>query len=525
LNYQVIIPCAGTGSRLGSYTNVINKALVSIDNQPIISKIISQFPKDCQFIIPLGYKGEDLENYLKIAHNDIDILIKYVDPYEGENSGLGTTLLNIFELINKPFVFTSCDTLVTEKIPAPTENWIGYSKVTDSSSYRTIEIKNGMATKLFEKQASESLNAYIGLAGFKDYEKFKEVSYNNIDEFRVIGESYPLSILVKDFKALSYSWSDTGNIAGLQLAREIFSDKQNKKNILEKENEKIWFINNKVIKFSTNEEFIKNRVTRAIQIKKFVPKVNMDNKHMYSYDYVDSSIISQSINSSIFEKLLNELDQFWELKKLSDKDTLNFELTCHDFYFDKTFERINSFLAKYPFYERSLTVNGISINQPIEILNKVDWAKLSKGIPSVFHGDLHFENILFNGHEFKFLDWRDSFGGLMKYGDIYYDLAKLLHGILVSHKIVLDGGYRIQETEDEITLEIDTTEIYKNLIPLLSSWVKTNGYDINRINILTALIFINIAPLHHDPYSRFLYFYGISNLNSLLEGRNGDWLN
>ena len=113
----------------------------------------------------------------------------------------------------------------------------------------------------------------------------------------------------------------------------------------------------------------------------------------------------------------------------------------------------------------------------------------------------------------------------MKYGDIYYDLAKLLHGILVSHKIVLDGGYRIQETEDEITLEIDTTEIYKNLIPLLSSWVKTNGYDINRINILTALIFINIAPLHHDPYSRFLYFYGISNLNSLLEGRNGDWLN
>ena len=39
--------------------------LVAVDNQPIISKIISQFPNDCQFIIPLGYRGKDLEEYLK----------------------------------------------------------------------------------------------------------------------------------------------------------------------------------------------------------------------------------------------------------------------------------------------------------------------------------------------------------------------------------------------------------------------------------------------------------------------------
>ena len=27
-----------------------------------------------------------------------------------------------------------------------------------------------------------------------------------------------------------------------------------------------------------------------------------------------------------------------------------------------------------------------------------------------------------------FLDWRQNFGGIINYGDIYYDLAKLYHG-------------------------------------------------------------------------------------------------
>ena len=39
-------------------------------------------------------------------------------------------------------------------------------------------------------------------------------------------------------------------------------------------------------------------------------------------------------------------------------------------------------------------------------------------------------------------------------------------------------------------------------------WLKKEGYDIKKVNIITALIFINIAPLHHHPYSIFLFFLG-----------------
>ena len=39
-------------------------------------------------------------------------------------------------------------------------------------------------------------------------------------------------------------------------------------------------------------------------------------------------------------------------------------------------------------------------------------------------------------------------------------------------------------------------------------WLKKNGYDLKKVNKITALIFINIAPLHHYPYSIFLFFLG-----------------
>ena len=48
-------------------------------------------------------------------------------------------------------------------------------------------------------------------------------------------------------------------------------------------------------------------------------------------------------------------------------------------------------------------------------------------------------NILINKNSdqpFTLLDWRQDFGGNMEYGDIYYDLAKLNHGFIISHKII-----------------------------------------------------------------------------------------
>ena len=41
MNYKVLIPTAGTGSRLGGMTKYINKSLIGVGNKPALSRIIS----------------------------------------------------------------------------------------------------------------------------------------------------------------------------------------------------------------------------------------------------------------------------------------------------------------------------------------------------------------------------------------------------------------------------------------------------------------------------------------------------
>jgi DNA-directed RNA polymerase delta subunit len=67
----VLILAAGLGSRLGNLTKNINKAMLPINNKAIISHIIDKFPKDYEFVITLGYKGEELKQYCEKLKNGV----------------------------------------------------------------------------------------------------------------------------------------------------------------------------------------------------------------------------------------------------------------------------------------------------------------------------------------------------------------------------------------------------------------------------------------------------------------------
>jgi len=68
VSYRVVIPTAGIGSRLKKLTKYLNKSLVSVANRPILSHLIDQFPKTCEFVIALGHKGELVKEFLELAY-------------------------------------------------------------------------------------------------------------------------------------------------------------------------------------------------------------------------------------------------------------------------------------------------------------------------------------------------------------------------------------------------------------------------------------------------------------------------
>ena len=51
-------------------------------------------------------------------------------------------------------------------------------------------------------------------------------------------------------KAKAFTWFDTGNLECLQKAKNKFK-RHDSPDILDKQNEAIWFVNKKVIKYST----------------------------------------------------------------------------------------------------------------------------------------------------------------------------------------------------------------------------------------------------------------------------------
>ena len=105
MSYRVCIPCAGTGSRLGSITQFINKSLVSIANRPALCHLIELFPEDAEFVIVLGHKGNLIREFLSLAYPSRQFFFSEVTPFEGPGSGLGLSLQTCKQHLQQPFVF------------------------------------------------------------------------------------------------------------------------------------------------------------------------------------------------------------------------------------------------------------------------------------------------------------------------------------------------------------------------------------------------------------------------------------
>jgi choline kinase len=512
MGYRVVIPVAGIGSRLEGLTKYVNKSLVGISNRPIISHLIEQFPTDCEFVIPLGYKGQLVKDFLELAYPNRIFMFSEVDPFFGEGSGLGLSLLSCKKYLQQPFVFISCDTLVKGKIPEPNLNWMGFAERPNLSEYRTLNIKNNNITEICEKGVvRENLKAYIGLAGISDFKDFWDsMQFANsiaIDQ----GEAYAMKEVLKkkSITPFEFTWFDTGNLESLAIARKAYSI-NGQPNILEKENEAIWFINNNVIKYSDDEKFIANRIDRVKELNGFVPYIYANRSNMYCYKKVQGEVLSDVATVKIFEDFLEKCQDLWVQKKLSKVDQIQFNDNCLEFYKAKTFDRVKLFYSNFNKKDNAKLINGEQISSLEALLNKIDWIWLCDGFAGRFHGDLHFENIIYskNNNSFTFLDWRQDFAGDLKNGDIYYDLAKILHGLIVNHGVIANDQYDAVWQGDEIEFDFYRKQNLLDCERRFNSWLQENTYDLKKVRVLTALIFLNIAALHHYPYCILLYGLG-----------------
>ena len=113
--YKVFISTAGIGSRIHPISK-INKSLLPIKGKAAITRIINQFPIDIEIVIALGYQKETVKDFLKISFPKRKFKFVIIDKFYGKGSGPGYTLLKCKKFLQCPFIYSSCDTIVSEKI-------------------------------------------------------------------------------------------------------------------------------------------------------------------------------------------------------------------------------------------------------------------------------------------------------------------------------------------------------------------------------------------------------------------------
>lgn len=533
MNYKVCILAAGVGKRMGVLSDHVSKAILPVNFKAVISHIIEKFPKDIEIVIAVGHKKETIIDYLTLAHPDRKITYVGIDKYLGPGTGPGYSLLQCKDKLQSPFIFFCADTLVLENILPPTENWYGIAPIPseESENYCTAKIKNSLIYQLDDKVKTNNKFAFIGLAGICDYDVFFDALEK--DKGIIRGEIQTSNgfkkLIEKRLVPIKFTWFDTGTLDKYIETNQNFSG-GGKKFDFGKGNEFLYFVNGRVIKFFADIEVTKKRCERAKYLKGLCPDIEGQKGNFYSYKKIDGHTLYNVLNSEILKNFLHwARDILWTKQELADSELEEFYQACKKFYYDKTMKRLESFYSKTNIVDGENNINGVQVPPLKELFGKIDWDNLYQGTPVRFHGDFTVANILVTRdpesqlHKFILLDWRQDFAGLTKRGDIYYDLAKLYKGVILSDELIKEGMFSFDMSGSSVYYDYFLKNQLLEAKEEYESFLKENGFDLKKVKIITALALLNMSPLHHDPFNFLVYFLGKNLLyKTLLEIEKND---
>lgn len=514
--YKVLITASGVGAPLGELTKYTNKSLIKVGKKPVKSYIIESYPKSTEFVITVGHFSDQVKDFLRMVYPERNFTFVEVDMYKGAGSSLGHSMLQAEPFLQCPFIYHASDTIVTGAIQEPSSrNWVGGFRGAGSSNYASFDVLDGKLQQLHKKGMMSTDFLHIGLVGVKDYEAFWKILnelHGSGRYRRSLGDVDVLQEMLRqgfEFHVHEFGeWHDTGNVETLNQARLKIADSFH---ILHKVDESIFLFDKFVVKFFADKNLVKKRVKRAEVLKGLVPKIESSSDNFYRYRYVDGQLYSDMAAPGDFRGFLE-----WSKKKLwkesREVSAKKFREVCHDFYVTKTEERVRKFLASRSVRDTETVINGERVPSVKELLKAVDFEWLCDGEQRNFHGDFILDNILKTKNGYVLLDWRQDFGGLIRSGDMYYDLAKLNHNLTVNHGIVNDNLFTVGVEGDRISCDILRKENLVQCQRELFRFLETEQLDKDKVRVLTAIIWLNMSPLHHHPFDLFLFYFGKLNL-------------
>jgi thiamine kinase-like enzyme len=377
--------------------------------------------------------------------------------------------------------------------------------------YSSVNVNNHKVTRMNGKGCKDNDYVYTGLCYIYDYKQFW-------NQLTILYESNPMNMVLSDIHSIEKmietginfeytvvnSYLDTGNINSYTQTCQQFISKYN---ILVKETESLCFVNDRVIKFINDKETNRKRIIRGYHLYPYVPKIIDVRDNFIAMDFVKGDLLSDSKRyGEIYNLLEWAQEKLWKSIHTNDK----YNNSCLNFYKKKTLDRVH----KIPFLSNEIAiVNGKDTGNILSMINNIDFSMLCTNKFAKFHGDFILDNIIKTSEtEYCLLDWRHEFDSELYYGDIYYDLAKLRHNMIVNHYNIVHNLYSIDYKDKEVVVDLKCNYSLMVQLDEYNSFITKYNYNRKKIEILTALIWLNMAPLYEGKLREFLFYFGKFNL-------------
>ncbi len=502
-NFKFCILAAGKGTR-NNDVDGLHKALLPLENKPVISHIIDKLDKKVEIVIAVGYKSEQIKTYLDTIYTERKITYVDVDNYDEVGSGPGYSLLCCKDELQTPFIFTSVDTIVKEDIIIGGENWLGVSEVPIENSMDYCLVKG--SKYLDSLYYGTGNRAYVGMAGIHDYEDF----WNSLEDKQIVKDEYQVIHGfdgLEHIRLIDFTWYDTGNNKSYNDTKKVFCNDV----VANKSDEAIFIHKEKVVKYFNDSDKSKQRVERTKYLNNMCPEVSVVNDNMYSYDYIQGELLSNITDEKLLRKFLDDCEEtLWEETYDNGNRFLN---DCEEMYERKTKERVKKLFDSE--LDKVKIINGVEVEPIKDMLDKIDWTIFyQNAIPSNFHGDLQPENIIYDKRNDKFvlIDWRQRFGSSVEIGDIYYDLGKLYHAIMINGQTILKDMFSYNRVGGNVTLDFYVKSNLVSFMDIFEEFCKDNEYLWNNVELLGILQYFSICTLYDNfkegNYGNFLFLYG-----------------
>ncbi len=494
----IIVQAGGKGTRMEHLTKNKPKALVPVNNLPILFYLFRKYPEK-QFLVIGDYKFDVLEKYLS---EFADVQYKMIDARgkKGTCAGIQDALDMIPE--NESFMLIWCDLILSNEFEIPFEenDYIGISK--------DFKCRWKYQDDKFDEEASTE----YGVAGhfiFKSKESLKDIPREG--EFvRWLKENDKKFIPLSLYKTKEYGMLKEYNSLEVQKCRPFNRITFNEDYIIKEG------IDEQGVKLAKREVAWYQKIRQAHfhnipQIYEFQPlkMERINGKNIYEYE------LDRKEKEDVLIQLINCIKDVHNLESVRvDNDSY------YEAYIGKTFERLQKVYNLVPFAKQEfIRINDIVCPNIFFHRDKVE-ELVKKYIPKEFkllHGDCTFSNMLLkDGKTPVMIDPRGYFGYTEFYGDPAYDWAKLYYSIVGNYDQFNLKRFSLDIDDEQVKLEIESNnweEMEDLFFDLLGDEVTKE-----QMKILHAIIWLSLTTYAWEDYDSICgaFYKGILLLNEIV---------